>query len=38
MTALTGWQPRISLDEGLRGTIEWIRENLGQFRVGTYTL
>jgi len=38
MKALTGWQPRMTLDEGLRGTIEWIRENMGRFRVGTYTV
>jgi dTDP-glucose 4,6-dehydratase len=38
MRALTGWQPQMTLDEGLRGTIDWIRENMGRFRVGTYTV
>lgn len=38
MQALTGWAPRISLDEGLRNTIEWILDNMGRFRVGTYTI
>lgn len=38
MQALTGWAPRISLDEGLRNTIEWVRGNMGRFRVGTYTI
>lgn len=38
MRALTGWQPQMTLDDGLRGTIEWIRENMGRFRVGTYTV
>lgn len=38
MQTLTGWRPRIPLDDGLRNTIEWIRENMGRFRVGTYTL
>lgn len=38
MQALTGWAPRVSLDEGLRNTIEWVRDNMGRFRVGTYTI
>ncbi|MBL8491962.1 MAG: SDR family NAD(P)-dependent oxidoreductase [Rhodocyclaceae bacterium] len=38
MLALTGWAPRISLDEGLRDTIGWIRENMGRFRVGAYSV
>ncbi len=38
MLELTGWEPRISLDDGLRITIDWIRENMGRFRVGTYTV
>lgn len=38
MRALTGWQPRIPLDEGLLDTIEWVRGNIGSFRVGTYTV
>ncbi len=32
-----GWEPRYSLDEGLDETIAWVRENLGMFRVDTYT-
>jgi GDP-L-fucose synthase len=27
-----GWQPRISLEEGLRSTYQWFLENLGSFR------
>lgn len=38
MFELTGWEPRISLDEGLRTTIDWFRKNMGRFRVGTYTV
>ncbi len=38
MRALTGWQPRISLDEGLRDTIAWIEANQGAFRQNTYQL
>jgi len=32
-----GWQPRYSLDEGLDETIAWVRDNLGAFRVDSYT-
>lgn len=32
-----GWQPRYSLDEGLDETIDWVRDNLGAFRVDSYT-
>jgi NAD dependent epimerase/dehydratase len=35
-SALLGWQPRISLEEGLTRTIAWIRENLGRYRPGMY--
>lgn len=38
MQALTGWQPRISLDEGLRDTIEWIAKNRGAFKPHLYQL
>lgn len=34
--ATLGWEPRISLDEGLSRTIEWIKEHLSQYRVGKY--
>ncbi len=33
-----GWRPRISLEEGLGRTIEWIRDHLDGFRQGTYEL
>lgn len=33
---LAGWQPRTSLDEGLRQTVEWTRANLHAFKVGEY--
>jgi len=32
------WKPRYSLEAGLRETIEWYRENLGRFEVGSYPL
>lgn len=33
---LLGWEPRISLDDGLVSTAEWIGRNLERYRVGTY--
>jgi len=35
---LFGWEPRVSLDEGLAATTDWIRENLDRYRVGAYTV
>lgn len=35
---LLGWEPRVSLDEGLGRTIEWIDENRARFRVNEYTV
>ena len=32
------WAPRYTLEEGLRETIEWYREHLTRFRVGSYPL
>jgi dTDP-glucose 4,6-dehydratase len=34
---LWGWKPRYTLDEGLRETIDWVREHLGRYRTGQYT-
>jgi len=31
-----GWEPRISLDEGLRRTIKWISDNLELYEPGRY--
>jgi len=33
-----GWEPRVSFDEGLGRTIEWVREHLALFRSGEYQL
>jgi NAD dependent epimerase/dehydratase len=33
---LLGWSPTVSLAEGLRTTIEWIRRNQNMFRAGVY--
>lgn len=35
--SLFGWEPKFSLDEGLDRTIDWVRANLGAFRVDQYT-
>jgi dTDP-glucose 4,6-dehydratase len=35
---MIGWEPRISLDEGLRLTIEWISAHLDLYRPGQYTV
>ncbi len=35
---ILGWQPHISLEEGLKHTVEWIRENLHRYRVGAYVV
>jgi NAD dependent epimerase/dehydratase len=35
---LFGWTPRYVLEDGLRETIEWYRENLSRFKVGSYPL
>jgi dTDP-glucose 4,6-dehydratase len=34
--ALLGWEPRISLDEGLARTTAWIREHMEDYRPGVY--
>lgn len=34
---LWGWAPRYSLDQALDETIAWVRDNLGLFRVDSYT-
>ena len=31
-----GWEPQVSLEDGLRRTIAWISENMQLYEVGTY--
>lgn len=33
-----GWQPQVSLEEGLKRTIDWFKANLGHYRAGVYAL
>src|SRR5262249_10648766 len=35
--SLFGWEPKYTLDEALDETIAWVDDNLGLFRVDTYT-
>jgi len=35
---LAGWEPRVSLDDGLRQTISYIRETLSDYRSGLYAV
>lgn len=35
---LLDWEPRLSLEEGLQLTIDWMREHLGRYRPSVYTL
>lgn len=35
---LAGWEPRVSLDEGLKRTIDWVRENRAHYKSGIYNI
>ena len=35
---LVGWEPRHTLDEGLRATIDWIRQHLDQYKPTVYAV
>ena len=35
---LMGWEPKISLDEGLDRTIKWISKSLDRYKVGIYNV
>jgi dTDP-glucose 4,6-dehydratase len=34
----TGWQPLVTLEEGLRRTIQWLEPRLGSVRAGEYSI
>lgn len=33
-----GWEPSVSLDDGLKKTFDWIREHLSEYRSGAYAV
>ena len=35
---ILGWYPQYTLEDGLAQTIEWIRNNLTRYRLGTYVI
>ena len=35
---MIGWEPTVSLDDGLAATIAWIQQNLHAYRVGIYAI
>jgi len=35
---MLGWQPQVSLDNGLKKTIDWISDHLEDYKVGMYTI
>jgi len=35
---LLGWQPKVSLDQGLVKTIDWLKENIDRYKVGIYNI
>ena len=38
MKALSGWEPAVSFDEGLQHTIDYIQENLTDFKIKQYSV
>ena len=38
MKKLTGWEPEVSLDKGLRLTMDWIKDNLNLYKVNEYQI
>jgi dTDP-glucose 4,6-dehydratase len=35
---LAGWEPQVSLEEGLRRTVDWIREHIDLYRPKEYAV
>jgi dTDP-glucose 4,6-dehydratase len=35
---LTGWEPVVSLDEGISMTIDWMKDHVGSYKTGVYTV
>jgi len=36
--SMIGWSPRYSLDEGLKETIDWVRQNKNIYKSGVYNI
>ena len=36
--ALLGWEPDVTLEDGLQRTIEWVQTHLARYRPGVYVL
>ncbi len=32
------WEPKVSLDEGLKRTIEWISKNINRYKIDIYNV
>lgn len=37
-TTLLGWQPKVSLDEGLQHTIDWLKDHLDHYKPALYAV
>lgn len=37
-TSITGWLPKVTLEEGLQATIEWFAAHLDKYQIGKYTI
>jgi dTDP-glucose 4,6-dehydratase len=35
---LLGWEPAVTLEEGLAQTVDWVRQNLHRYRSDVYTI
>lgn len=35
---LLDWEPRVGLEQGLQNTIDWLKDNLNQYRTGEYAV
>lgn len=35
---LAGWSPAVPLEEGIAMTVDWMKENTGRYKTGTYTV
>ena len=38
LRGITGWRPQYTLEEGLKPTIEWMKQHLNDYKSGVYTV